>query len=256
MRDITYRPLPGVGGGIGEPRTVSLADFLRRGLPYALAGGAVPRPWWVPPRAVLNSLFRAGSLDAGMSGGARWEPFEIDEVAYDELVQALAEHGFEPLPDEPPAWVEHRADWRIWEDELRSGVPSEEHRRLQARVDEANSAWRRSWDEAVEKRDPTIPPRRFKQLTSALRAVEDLRAGRDPGATDASAQAEPGAVFAGRLLEARMAARAAERIGDPELVAEWRRREADAARALARVASEEEAAFLQTRVAAVDWRDR
>jgi hypothetical protein len=109
----------------------------------------------------------------------------------------------------------------------------------------------RAWDEAVEKRDPTIPPRRFKQVTSAQRAVEDLRAGRDPGATDASAQAEPGAVFAGRLLEAWMAARAAERIGDPELVAEWRRREAEAARALARVANEDEAAFLQTRVAAL-----
>ena len=256
MRDITYRPLPGVGGGIGEPRRVSLAYFLRRGLPYVLAGGAHPRPWWVPPRAVLNSLFRAGSLDAGMSGGARWEPFEIDELAYDELVKALAEHGFGPLPAEPPAWVKGRADWRIWEDELRSGVPSEEHRRLQTRADEANAAWRRSWDEAVEKRDPTIPPRRFKELTSASRAVEDLRAGRDPGASDASAQADPGAVLAGTLLEARMAARAAERIGDPELIAEWRRREAEAAKALAEVANEAEAAFLQTRVGAVDWRNR
>jgi hypothetical protein len=256
MRDIAYRPVPGVGGGIGEPRTVSLADFLRRGLPYVLAGGAAPRPWWVPPRAVLNSLFGAGSLDAGMSGGARWEPFEIDEVEYDALVQALAQHGYEPVPAEPPAWVKNGADWRIWADELRSGVPSEEHRRLQARADDAYAAWRRSWDEAVEKRDPTIPPRRFKEVTSALRAVEDLRAGRDPGATDASAQTEPGAVPAGTLLEARMAARAAERIGDPELIEEWRRREASAARALARVANEAEAALLQARVAAVDWRSR
>lgn len=191
-----------------------------------------------------------------MSGGARWEPFAIDEVEYDELVEALAVHGFEPLPGEPPAWVQSEADWRIWEDELRSGVPSEEHRRLRARADEAHAAWQRSWDEAVEEHDPTIPAGRFEEATSALRAVEDLRAGREPGATDAAAQAEPGAGLARALLEARMAARAAERIGDPKLIAEWKRRETEAARALARVATESEAVLLQTRIAAVDWRDR
>jgi hypothetical protein len=179
----------------------------------------------------------------------------FDEVEYDELVQALAQQGYEPVPAEPPAWVKNRADWRIWADELRSGVPSEDHRRLQARADEAYAAWRRFWDEAVEKRDPTIPPRRFMEVTSALRAVEDLRAGRDPGATDASAQAEPGVVPARTLLEARMAARAAERIGAPELIAEWRRREAMAARPWSRVANEE-AALLPARLAAVDWRNR
>jgi hypothetical protein len=199
MRDVTYRPLPGIGPGIGQPRTVSLADFLRRGLPYVLARGAIPRPWWVPPRAVLNSLFRTGSLGLGMSGGARWEPFEIDESEYEELVAALAEHGYEPLPAEPPGWVAGRTDWRIWEDELRTGIPSEEHRRLQARADEADVAWRQSWKEAVERRDPTIPPRRFKELTSAMRAVEEFRAGREPGSMDASTQADPRAVLAGTL---------------------------------------------------------
>lgn len=255
MRDVTYRPLPAVGGGVGGPRTVSLADFVRRGLPYVLAGGAHPRPWWVPPRVVLNSLFRTGSMDAGMSGGSQWEPFEIDEPEYNELVAALADHGYEPLPAEPPGWVAGTTDWRIWQDELRDGVPSKEHRRLQARVDEANAAWRQSWKEAVERRDPTIPPRRFKELTSAMRAVEDLRAGREPGSTDASTQADPRTVLGGTLMEARMAAQAAERIGDPELIAEWKRREAEAAEALGEVATGADAVLQQARAAAVEWRD-
>jgi hypothetical protein len=52
-----------------------------------------------------------------------------------------------------------------------------------------------------------------------------------------------------------MAAQAAERIGDPELIAEWKRREAEAAKALAEVATGSEAVLLQTRAAASGWRD-
>jgi hypothetical protein len=254
MRTITFRPVPGVGGGTCDPVTGSIADFVRR-MPYLLAGGAHPRPWWVPPRAVLNNLFRVGSFDAGMSGGLQWEPFEIDESEYQQLNAGLVEDGYDPLPRQAPAWVQELADWRIWEDELRSGISSDEHRRLRRLADQAQEARRRSWDEAVERRDPTLPPRRHRELISALRAIEDLRAGREPGATDAAQSQNTAVSLAATLSDSRMARQAAERIGDPALIAEWEKREDEAARALAAVTGEVGTVLLQARASAVQWRE-
>jgi hypothetical protein len=107
--------------------------------------------------AVLNGVFRAGRDDAGMSGGAIWEAFVIDDREYGELVAALAAHGYEPLPADPPEWVGTRADWQIWEHELHTGHPSDEHRRLRARSDEARRAWDSSFEEAVEHQDFPAP---------------------------------------------------------------------------------------------------
>jgi hypothetical protein len=43
----------------------------------------------IPPLTVLNEIFTSGKLDAGMSGGCEWKPFEISQGQYDELVQEL-----------------------------------------------------------------------------------------------------------------------------------------------------------------------
>ena len=61
MRVVTYRPLPGVGGGGVLPeKQAPLDEFVANVLPYLLAHGAAPKPWLVPPRRVLNTIFATG----------------------------------------------------------------------------------------------------------------------------------------------------------------------------------------------------
>lgn len=47
----------------------------------------------IPPLRVVNDMFARGQNHAGMSGGALWEPFEIDEAEFEELVTALKQEG-------------------------------------------------------------------------------------------------------------------------------------------------------------------
>lgn len=187
MRVVTYRPLPGVGGGGVLPEEDAPLDaFVADVLPYVLQRGAAPKPWLVPPRRVLNSIFTTGEKFAGMSGGARWDPFEISDEEYATLVTALGDRDYEPSPPTPPEWVTTEADWRTWEDELQLGVPSAQQRELRAAADAASAAYKAAWDEAVTERDPLIVVRRWRELLAAQRAVADLRQGDKPGTTDAA----------------------------------------------------------------------
>lgn len=43
-----------------------------------------------PSLAVLNDLFSIGHMDAGMSGGLRWQPFEILEAQRQSLMDAVS----------------------------------------------------------------------------------------------------------------------------------------------------------------------
>jgi hypothetical protein len=105
MRNVTYRELS--HGVLGDAVEASLPDFLLR-LPYVLGR----LPWTrssiplaaTPPLFVLNDVLAKGVLDAGMSGGAEWEPFQITAVEWEELASAIGRaHGFVVV--EPPAWV-------------------------------------------------------------------------------------------------------------------------------------------------------
>jgi hypothetical protein len=82
----------------------------------------------MPSRRVLNHLLGLGEQDAGMSGGCRWEPFEVDEQEWQEIREALEERDVFFV--EPPDWVENLHDWHAWLFDLRYGIPAEEHRRL------------------------------------------------------------------------------------------------------------------------------
>ncbi len=82
----------------------------------------------IPPKIVLNDILRTGIDDAGMSGGVKWEPFQLSEEEYLKVRDALEERGLVFV--EPPGWVKSKSDWHIWEMEVDHGIPADEHRRL------------------------------------------------------------------------------------------------------------------------------
>ena len=90
LRWLEYEPLPGVGGGQLPTRVVRLDDFVHA-LPYRI--GSWSGRGFIPNIDELNELFRQGVRDAGMSGGARWKPFEIDREEFDALVDVLERQG-------------------------------------------------------------------------------------------------------------------------------------------------------------------
>jgi hypothetical protein len=88
-----------------------------------------------------------GLYDAGMSGGITWDPFEIDQKEFDELV-----HGFVSLNNAEyrlvptPGWVKTNIHWLIWKMEYLYEIPSEEHIRLW----EEDNHWSRLHKKAIE----------------------------------------------------------------------------------------------------------
>ncbi len=125
MRTIRYTVLPGIGSG-EFPSSGTLTDLARE-IPYLLVWGGLP------PVRVLNEILFAGTCDAGMSGGCRWEPFEVSAGEHEELAECLGM----PVMCDAPGWVRSRMDWTIWMMEVRQGVPSGEHRRLNQEYEEA-----------------------------------------------------------------------------------------------------------------------
>jgi hypothetical protein len=120
MRTVTFEVLAGTGPGAHTVRgTVS---ELVQNIPYLLAPGLVPS---LAPR---NDLLRRGVSDAGMSGGCRWDPFEIDAEEWTELRDELIASGCRWV--QPADWVADYEDWLAWLFDRLYGVPAEEHRRL------------------------------------------------------------------------------------------------------------------------------
>ena len=79
----------------------------------------------IPPLLVVNEVLRTGLVDAGMSGGCEWKPFQIEKNEYEELVKALKKERFKAII--PPAWVETERDWHSWCDEMVWGIPALEY---------------------------------------------------------------------------------------------------------------------------------
>lgn len=138
MRNIAYVVLGGVGGEF--PKQGTVADLLSS-VPYLLMSKVIP------PLHVTNDLLLRGLVDAGMSGGCRWEPFQISQEEWVELVEHLTS-----LPDDkacdfvqPPDWVTSIDDWHSWIMTYRHGFPQEireldrEERRLKQEIEKALS---------------------------------------------------------------------------------------------------------------------
>lgn len=142
MRRLRYTVETGVGDQATETdgRVVELLESI----PYLLTNGLIP------PRNVLNEVLKIGSRDAGMSGGCRWEPFELTTEEFRELVDELEARS----PDEgeyrfvqPPEWVRSYEDWSLWCAEYLSSIPAELNRKLHAElrdIEEAMEAARQS----------------------------------------------------------------------------------------------------------------
>ena len=138
MRNIRYTPLPAVGPDDLSEVSGSLLEFVLD-LPYFLTFDLIP------PLTVLNEVFLRGLEDAGMSGGCRWEPFEISKQEYVELVASLKREGFRETS--PPTWVKSEEDWNVWKYEYELGVPSKEHYRLHRKT----SKWSSLAEQALQK---------------------------------------------------------------------------------------------------------
>lgn len=102
----------------GEPeqRKAVLATFVYD-IPYFGACGIFP------PRHIINQFFNLGSSGGGMSPGATWAPFSLDDDEYDRLVEVIARLDPKALRERVRyTWVkyefdkgfDHLPDWESW----------------------------------------------------------------------------------------------------------------------------------------------
>jgi len=119
-----FEILPATGPGTIRERG-NTADLLMH-VPYLFTSGLIP------PETILNELLSRGLADAGMSGGAQWEPYTLKPGGFDRLVQELVKaYTYGSLEyQEPDAWVRNFEDWHVWVMYVKHGVPWEEHKRL------------------------------------------------------------------------------------------------------------------------------
>jgi hypothetical protein len=118
MRRVRFLLLPPVGSH-ETPTEGTVADLLDA-IPYLLVTRIVP------PLAVLNEVLATGEVDAGMSGGCRWEPFSLTPADFNDLVASLAarQGDTEARYVEPPAWVRTYEEWRHWTVEFCYAIPA------------------------------------------------------------------------------------------------------------------------------------
>ncbi len=121
MRELRYKQYV-IGHPSGPWTTGTLKDLLLA-MPYLLRD-------LIPPIGILNNLLRNGmpndiypnglpdgkvQVDAGMSGGCAWKPFELSVDKYEELVLELLtdpERNFRQK--DPPASIKTIAQWETW----------------------------------------------------------------------------------------------------------------------------------------------
>lgn len=117
------------GGNVKKPVTVV---GLVKEIPYLIENG------FLPSCKVLNGIFSKGINDAGMSGGCEWEPFQITEEGFSELVKIATDiNGNKVTYSDPPVWVEDIEDFQIWIFDMKYGVPWEKHKKLKDAYNEA-----------------------------------------------------------------------------------------------------------------------
>lgn len=145
MRKIKYKKLPCVG----EETISTEGDLLQfvQDIPYLFTFNLIP------PINVLNDIFKSGLEDAGMSGGCQWEPFEINQDEYDELIislQNLSKNNYKVVF--APKWVKTKTDWHIWKSKYELGIPTQKHYKLW----KENDKWEKLREEASEQRDEEL----------------------------------------------------------------------------------------------------
>lgn len=121
---LRYKILPAVGPGSLSVEG-SVADLLFD-IPYFFLARIIP------PMPVVNEVLIKGIVDAGMSGGCKWKPFQLDDASYAKLAADLRQMKFVTI--QPPDWVTTHSDWHVWCAELVFGIPALESRRQRAEI--------------------------------------------------------------------------------------------------------------------------
>lgn len=159
MQKISFTVLGGVGGSSKQHGTV--VDLLSA-VPYLLTARLIL------PLHVVNDVLIKGIYDAGMSGGCKWEPFQIDASEWNELRRAFeaSQSGEAHEFVEPPEWVKTIDDWHAWVMIFRYGYHEEfrhldrECRELERARDQAanegNEALAEELDERVMEAEAKI----------------------------------------------------------------------------------------------------
>jgi len=69
----------------------------------------------IPPLHILNQVLETGREDAGMSGGAEWQPFQVTLEEHATLVQELENYPqreYHYVP--PPSEITNFEEWWHW----------------------------------------------------------------------------------------------------------------------------------------------
>jgi len=104
---IDYILLPPVGTD-GLCRQGTVADLVRE-TPYLIYLNVIP------PLHILNQVLETGREDAGMSGGAEWQPFQVTLEEHATLVQELENYPqreYHYVP--PPSEITNFEEWWHW----------------------------------------------------------------------------------------------------------------------------------------------
>jgi len=126
---LKYKLLPPVGPGSFSTEG-RVADLLFD-IPYFFLAKIVP------PIGIVNEVLQKGVEDAGMSGGCKWKPFQLDAASYAKLTTDLGQMDFVTI--QPPDWVTTHSDWHSWCAELVWGIPALESRRQWAEITQLNA---------------------------------------------------------------------------------------------------------------------
>jgi hypothetical protein len=107
MRQVTYTLVPDSGAAVGTgwtPKTAPLDEFL-------LDAQDILYHQNIPPLDILNQMLNRGYAIRT----AEWEPFEIDEEEYEEVVAALVQDEARQLRRySPPSDCSTPEQWQEW----------------------------------------------------------------------------------------------------------------------------------------------
>lgn len=148
MKKIEYKYLPPTGRDSVE--SIAMLDEFLISLPHLLYMG------YIPPLNIINLFLALGIDEAGMSGGAEWEPFDIDKKEYEEILDSLkhrkyhdSEYFNSSLIDEI---ISTKNEWFVKVMEHKHGIPFARHFELMER----EQALRQQSAEAYEQGDKEL----------------------------------------------------------------------------------------------------
>lgn len=136
MEKITYYKIPASGGNL-KMKEGTVKDLLLS-LPFLL-NAHIPKKrrmkglGVIPPLKIINEILAIGIDSEGKSGGCRWEPFQINEEIFKEMVaELMADDPNYFRLISPPESVKTRADWEAWRNEYIKNAAAEALRKQES----------------------------------------------------------------------------------------------------------------------------